>query len=212
MTAVKLPPATMAASSPRPVTVQRRRVERVNAILDAAEELLGEQGYEAATLKAIGERAGIPTASVYHYFADRHEVDIELMQRHRRELDERVAASLDKPKPRSLRKAVDAIIDPLLAYYREHPSVVELWFTGRRNAALGEVAHDWDETQAHQVWQLLVERQLLRADTPEVVLRLAFEAGDRLFDVAFRRSPTGDDAIIDEARRLITAYLGTYGR
>src|SRR3954454_24478016 len=168
MTAVKLPPATMAASSPRPVTVQRRRVERVNAILDAAEELLGEQGYEAATLKAIGERAGIPTASVYHYFADRHEVDIELMQRHRRELDERVAASLDKPKPRSLRKAVDAIIDPLLAYYREHPSVVELWFTGRRNAALGEVAHDWDETQAHQVWQLLVERQLLRADTPEV--------------------------------------------
>jgi hypothetical protein len=34
--------------------------------------------------------------------------------------------------------------------------------------------------------------------------------GDRLFDVAFQRSPTGDDAAIDEARRLITAYLGTY--
>jgi AcrR family transcriptional regulator len=209
----------MAASSPqprhepaRPATVQRRRVQRVTAILDAAEALLGEHGYEAATLKAIGERAGIPTASVYHYFADRHEVDLELMQRHRRELDERVAAALYDPQPRTLRDAVDAVINPLLAYYREHPSVVELWFSGRHNATLGEMAHEWDETQAQQLWQYLIELELLRPDTPQDALHLAFEAGDRLFDVAFRRSPTGDDTIIDEARRLITAYLETYAR
>jgi GPH family glycoside/pentoside/hexuronide:cation symporter len=35
-------------------------------------------------------------------------------------------------------------------------------------------------------------------------------AGNRLFDVAFRVSPTGDDKTIDEARRLLTAYLETY--
>ncbi|MFF9455398.1 hypothetical protein [Streptomyces flaveolus] len=34
--------------------------------------------------------------------------------------------------------------------------------------------------------------------------------GTRLFDSAFRRSPAGDDATIDEARRLVTAYLETY--
>ncbi|KOG91865.1 TetR family transcriptional regulator, partial [Streptomyces varsoviensis] len=39
-------------------------MERRRAIVDAAEALLGERGYEAATLKAIGERAGIPIASV----------------------------------------------------------------------------------------------------------------------------------------------------
>ena len=44
------------------------------------------------------------------------------------------------------------------------------------------------------------------------MLHLAFEAGDRLFDVAFRRSPTGDDQTIDEARRLVKAYLETYAR
>ncbi|WP_225839474.1 helix-turn-helix domain-containing protein [Streptomyces sp. NK08204] len=51
------------ASAPRRApAVQRRGRERRGAILDAAEALLREQGYEAATLKAIGERAGIPTA------------------------------------------------------------------------------------------------------------------------------------------------------
>jgi hypothetical protein len=41
-------------------------------------------------------------------------------------------------------------------------------------------------------------------------VQLAYEACDRLFDVAFWRSPEGDDATIDEARRLVTAYLETY--
>lgn len=209
----------MATSNPqprdeqrRPITVQRRRVERVKAILDAAEALLGEHGYEAATLKAIGDRAGIPTASVYHYFADRHEVDAELMRRHLREVGERLAAALTDPEPRTLRDAVDAVIDTILTYFRQHPSIVELWFTGRSNATLGELAHEWDEQYAQQFWTFLIERELLPAATPEVVVHLAFEAGDRLFDVAFRRSPHGDDTIIDEARRLITAYLGTYAQ
>lgn len=194
----------------RPEAVlQRRGVERVQAILNAAEELLGEQGYEAATLKAIGERAGIPTASVYHYFADRHQVDAALLQRYLRELGERVNAALDDPEPQTLRDAVDAVIDPMLDYLREHPSCVQLWFEGRHER-LGELVQAFNEAKAELLWRLLLERQLLTPDTPPLVMQLGFEAGGRLFDVAFRRSPTGDDATMDEARRLVTAYLETY--
>lgn len=196
----------------RPAAVQRRGIERVKALLDAAEALHAELGYEAATLKAIGARAGIPTASVYHYFADRHEVEIELMLRHRSELDDRITDSLSARAPSTLREAIDAVFDAVLAYYREHPSIVELWFVGRHNKALGDLTHDWDEQQAQLVWQYLVERQLLPADTPQVVLHLAFEVGDRLFEVAFRRSPKGDDTVIDEARRLIVSYVETYAQ
>ncbi|MEU4929329.1 helix-turn-helix domain-containing protein [Streptomyces yokosukanensis] len=46
-------------------------MERRRLILETAEALLGEQGYESATLRAIGERSGIPAASVHHYFSDR---------------------------------------------------------------------------------------------------------------------------------------------
>ncbi|MGC7246630.1 hypothetical protein RBA15_18775, partial [Mycobacteroides abscessus subsp. massiliense] len=57
-------------------------------------------------------------------------------------------------------------------------------------------------------WPLCAK--LIRADTPVLVLQLAFEAADRLFDVAFQRSPTGDESTIEELRRLVTAYLQTY--
>jgi AcrR family transcriptional regulator len=189
--------------------VQRRGIERVAAILDAAETLLAERGYAAATLKAIGEQAEIPTASLYHYFADRHQVEAELVRRHVNELDRRWAAAMADPEVRTLGVAVDAIIDPLLTYFREKPGFVQLWFAGR-STTLSELAHAFDEAWAERLWRFLIERKFIRADTPQLVVQLAFEVGDRLFDVAFQRSPTGDDAAIDEARRLITAYLGTY--
>lgn len=192
----------------RPAPVQRRGIERVQAILDSAESLLEEQGYESATLKAISDRAGIPIASVYHYFADRHQVDAELVQRHLRELDARLA-ELNDSKVRSLRGAVDAVIDAYLVYFREHPGFVQLWFAGR-SAILNELARVFDETQAKRFWALLVDRKLIRASTPDFVVQLAFEAGWRLFDVAFRLAPVGDDTTINETRRLITAYLETY--
>lgn len=201
------PPTSRAPA--RAAVVQRRSVERAQALLDAAEALLAEEGYEAATLKAVGARAGIPTASVYHYFADRHQVDAELARRHAREADERIAAALRDRAPQTLRAAVDAVIDTLLTYFREHPSFVQLWFAGR-SPTLTELAHTFDQSQAEQLRRFLVDRDLLPPDIPERVAQLAFEAGDRLFDVAFRQSPTGDDDTIDEARRLVTAYLATY--
>jgi AcrR family transcriptional regulator len=196
------------SSTPQPV--QRRRALRVQAILDAAEEILSEQGYEAATLKAIGERAGIPTASVYYYFADRHQVDAQLLERNLGSIAARVTAALEGPGVRTLRDAVDAIVDAIVAYFREHPSLVELWFNGRTNGDLAELGHAWDEDQAEQFWHFLVDRQLIAADTPRLAVRLVFEAGDRLFDVAFRRSPTGDEAVLEMARRMLTAFLESY--
>ncbi|MFM9372982.1 TetR/AcrR family transcriptional regulator [Streptomyces sp. Da 82-17] len=193
----------------RTTGVQRRGQERRRAILDAAETLLAEQGYEAATLKAVGERAGIPTASMYHYFPDRHQVEAELLRRHMSELDALIAAALDKPKAQTLREAVDVLVDLLRDYFRANPSCAELWFKGRHQT-LVELVQAFDEVQAERLWGHLMDRGLASADTPLLAVQLSFEVGNRLFDVAFRRAPEGDDATIDEARRLVTAYLESY--
>ncbi|MER5781637.1 TetR/AcrR family transcriptional regulator [Streptomyces mobaraensis] len=191
--------------------MQRRGAERVKAILDAAEEILATDGYDAATLKAAGERAGIPTASVYHYFSDRHQVDAELMRRHADALWVRVTEAFegDDP-PATLDGAVDTVVDAMLAYFREHPSCVELWFA-RRSDALEELVRTFDEAMAEQLWRFALDRGLLRPDTPPMVLRLAFETSNRLFDVAFRVAPvSGDDAVLTELGRMLTSYLRTY--
>ncbi|MFD0149547.1 TetR/AcrR family transcriptional regulator [Streptomyces sp. NPDC055721] len=193
----------------RPAGAQRRGIARRRAILDAAEALLGEQGYEATTLKAIGERAGIPVASVYHYFSHRHQVEAELLRRHAHELDTRIGATLDGKRPDTLSDVADAVIDPLLDYFRDHPSCAELWLKGS-SETVGEHVRAFDEAQAERVRRLLVARDLVPTDLPVLVVQLAFEVGNRLFEAAFRRSPEGDDATIHEARRIVIAYVESY--
>lgn len=193
----------------RTTVVQRRGLARMRTILDTAESLLAEQGYAAATLKGIGDHAGIPTASLYHYFADRQQLDAELGRRHVQALDELLAEALTRPEVCTIRDAVAAMIDPLIAYFREHPSLVQLWFAGR-SSLLSELADGFDESWAEQLWRFLIARGLIRPDTPPLVVRLAFEVGDRLFDAAFRRCPAGDNATIEEGRGVLTAYLETY--
>lgn len=193
----------------RATVMQRRGVERVQAILDSAETLLAEQGYAAATLKAIGEHAGIPTASLYHYFADRGQVDTELVNRHVAALEERFTAGLSDPKVKTLAGSVDALLKPMVDYFRENPSFVQLWFVGR-SSTLTDMAGEFHTSWAERMRSFLIERKLIRANTPLLAVQLVFEAGDRLFDVAFQRSPKGDDATLDEARRMLTAYLQSY--
>lgn len=41
------------------------------AVLDAARELFAELGFERATMRAVGTRAGVNPALIYHYFGDK---------------------------------------------------------------------------------------------------------------------------------------------
>ena len=55
----------------RRVPAQARSRERLERILDAAEEELGEVGYEAATMQSIAERAGTSIGSVYQFYPNK---------------------------------------------------------------------------------------------------------------------------------------------
>ncbi|WP_405558483.1 hypothetical protein [Streptomyces sp. NBC_01171] len=72
------------------------------------------------------------------------------------------------------------------------------------------LVRSFDEAQAERLWRHLIERRLIVADTPRHVPQVAFEVGSRFFDMAFRRSPDGDDITIDEERRMLTASFRTY--
>ncbi|EHN13011.1 putative transcriptional regulator TetR family [Patulibacter medicamentivorans] len=56
------------------VAMARPRLHDLDALLDAAEELLAEGGEPALTIRAIAERAGAPSGSLYHAFGSRAEV------------------------------------------------------------------------------------------------------------------------------------------
>jgi AcrR family transcriptional regulator len=50
-------------------------------VLDAAERVMSEHGYEAATLARIVDLSGVPMSSVYHYFGSKDGVLLAVMER-----------------------------------------------------------------------------------------------------------------------------------
>ena len=50
------------------------------AIFGAALELFQERGYEATTMRAVAERAGVSLGSSYHYFASKEHLVLEFYQ------------------------------------------------------------------------------------------------------------------------------------
>jgi AcrR family transcriptional regulator len=50
-------------------------------VLDAAERIMAEHGFEAATLARVVEEAGIPMSSVYHYFGSKDRILLAVMER-----------------------------------------------------------------------------------------------------------------------------------
>ena len=63
------------------VTPNRRGERSRETVLDAAERLMAEHGYEAATVARLVEEAGIPPSSIYHYFGSKEGVLLAVMER-----------------------------------------------------------------------------------------------------------------------------------
>jgi AcrR family transcriptional regulator len=63
------------------VRPNRRGVKSRERVLDAAERIMAEYGFEAATLARVVEEAGIPMSSVYHYFGSKDGILLAVMER-----------------------------------------------------------------------------------------------------------------------------------
>ncbi|WP_132115461.1 TetR/AcrR family transcriptional regulator [Actinocrispum wychmicini] len=64
----------------RTARVQARMDTQRAAILDAAVDLLSEQGYAGCSMAAVAARAGIATGSVYRHFPGKAELVVELFR------------------------------------------------------------------------------------------------------------------------------------
>ena len=97
-----------------------RLESRRTRILDAAEKLFAEHGYDGVTLRAIAREADVDVALANYHFGRKHELfeatfmrRAELLNRWRiKALDEAFAAAA--PNPPSVRAIMDAYLYPIL--------------------------------------------------------------------------------------------------
>jgi AcrR family transcriptional regulator len=186
--------------------VQERSRETVTRLLDAAAAIIDEAGVEAATTRAIAERAGVAYPSLYRFYADREEILEQLLERHLADLDAQAVAAEGTWQITSIEDVIDRELDLHIAYYEEHPSAARLWLSGRSSPTV--IAHVRERTRvlAERMRTALIGAGLIPPETDSRVLLLVVELGDRILDVAFRGSSTPDPVMIQLGRMALKAY------
>lgn len=83
---------------------KRRYVERPDireALLDAAEALIREEGYAAATARKIASRVGLKHQVIFYYFGSQDELLVEVFRRFDKANNERLGQALESATPLS---------------------------------------------------------------------------------------------------------------
>lgn len=132
----------------------RRRAE----ILDAAEALYAEAGWDALTMDQVARRARLSRALIYVYFQDREDMHLALVQRALEAL--RVAFEEARQGLTSGIDEVQAIGRAYLAFSREQPHYYDACSRYQaRRAADGEIAPNEAAcmTVGHRVHEVIVD-------------------------------------------------------
>ena len=187
--------------------VQQRSRATVTRILDAAAALIDEAGVDAATTRAIADRAGVAYPSLYRFFADREEILDRLLERHLADLDNAAIATESTWPITTVEDLVNRQLDLHVTYYETHPGALELWFGGRHSPTVLNQVRQRNHILADRVRQTLITADRIPADTDPRIFHVLIELGDRILDLAFRDGPTANPAVINLGRTALNAYL-----
>jgi AcrR family transcriptional regulator len=187
--------------------VQRRSRERVERILDVAADLIVEGGVTGLSTRAIAERAGVPVASLYQYFAGKDEIILALVERDTAEMDAAVAAAVGALETMTVRSIVTATMRAFVSVYHQRPAFVVIYWRGRTNPSVYDFCRAHHKRIAADLFAFVQALGMVRANTVPKVIELAVEVGDRIFELAFEHDLRGDEMVIAEGIELVTGYL-----
>jgi len=197
---------------PRTLPVQKRAMETVDLILEAAAELVDEVGVVGFSTDLLAERAGIRIRTIYRYFPNKVGVLRALLLHLNAESDELLGPySLLGDRERDWREIVNSWVDELIVWSRTRKGV--------------RIIMDW----AYAVPELLAEQECLnkgwtrdmvnalRARGVKLpsnqiygVSRTFVEMLDLLSIRANEQTDDYPDEVVEEMRRALISYMANY--
>ncbi|GHO42047.1 TetR/AcrR family transcriptional regulator [Ktedonospora formicarum] len=122
----------------QPIQRRSRGVQRIVSILDAAETVFTEMGYDEATTNHIAARAKISPGSLYQFFSNKEEIVQALAARYTEELQEIYNSVFSiEATALPLPQWLDQIFDRLVAFHLAHPAFLLLF---SRSTAIAQYA------------------------------------------------------------------------
>jgi AcrR family transcriptional regulator len=191
--------------------LQERGRVRYEAILDVLEALLAETDWDQIGYYQIVERAGMPAASIYHFFPSRTALVTALADRHfehfRREAQS-FTANCDFPRWQDF---VAAGHQATVEYYNNHPGAMKLILglkpfmeIHRSDAATNRIVTD----QMVEAFRRMYELPYIQ--DPHRKFLIVLTIGDAVWRTSLDEHGYITPAYAGEATRAAIAYLRTF--
>ena len=104
---------------------QSRSRSTVDAIKQAAREMVATEGFSTSTTTLIAERAGVSIGSLYQYFPTREAIFLALYEDASAQMTATMKKVMVRILEQSLEKGVTEVMRQLLALHREHEQIVQ---------------------------------------------------------------------------------------
>jgi AcrR family transcriptional regulator len=192
----------------RNVPTQARSRERLRRVLDAADDVLASEGAAAFSTTRVAEAAEVPIGSVYRFFPDKEAIVEALATRYWSDFEDLVAGAAEADELDPFADPGAFVIDTLAAGFRARPGFLALWFGGLRTEAVRDATRPTRQAIGASIERILA-RHWPDASTEAVstATQMVVLAGDGLLREAFRRDRAGDEALLEESKRMLRSYL-----
>ena len=188
---------------------QVRSQQRVDAILAAAAEMIGEMGYEGVTTSKLAKRTGISVGSFYQYFANKEAVFQALGDRYLVEMRRKIDAMFPPDAQYApLEVLVGRAVDMLVLHAAEHEQFHELMESGWVSPEMRAMTVAMNEEIERKIGEILAYR------TPQLQVRERRLVSVVMMNLVKAVLPAIEgwgeperSAIIDEFKRLGVYYM-----
>ena len=188
--------------------LQVRAQERVERILDTAEQVFAEVGFGSATTNQIAQQAGTSIGSLYEFFPNKEALARALAERYIARIAPVYDALLVDEPALDGGELINRIVESLDRYFREHPGAVPLLngrLTSTELVAAGErlqgaLVAGIDRLLANRRPDVIAEHRVTVAAVIAEVTRSMLVMADQV-PLSRRR------VIVRETERLIVGYL-----
>jgi len=191
----------------RTTPIQQRSSDRMQSLLDAAAVLIDEDGIDGVATTAVAHRSRSSVGVLYRYFPDVDSLLKALAQRNMQRYMDRVQEGSDRASLAPW-AAWDTTFGSYVDMYRHEP--------GFRHLGFGDIITErflggefTNSTVVARIFaQMLSEEHTVPVtDSMLFHLDVAIAMAVAIVHRAFLYDPKGDERFIEEARKMVGAYL-----
>lgn len=193
------------------IPVQRRSMERVARILDAADAIAREHGARAISAHSVAELSGVPAASVYQFFPTPDAILFGLSKTYIEKVDSLFDDTILKTKVRHWTDIIRVMSKVLQKFFEKYPHSAEIVLGSYRTIEIFEADKASNERFALRTLETFKKYDFL-PKSPYIYhkILITIEIADAVWALSMRKYGKITNEMRHESEMIMISYLRNY--